>query len=135
MGVTRVNPEVLAPPIQGLYSQIVVSQGSRRVYIAGQVAIDASGSLVGLGDHESQARQAWSNIKGAVHAVGGTGHDIVRYSIAVVDHRPELVEIIYRVGIEIFGDEFPKAASILTGVQTLAFPEWLVEIEAEAILD
>ncbi|WP_028935378.1 RidA family protein [Pseudonocardia spinosispora] len=135
MAVERINPATLAPPIMDLYSQVVLARGTRHVRIAGQVAIDVDGNLVGEGDYAAQARQAWLNIRCAVEAVGGTGHDITRYSINVVDHRPELVEDIYRAGAEVFGDEFPKAASTLLGVQALALPGWLIEIEAEAILD
>lgn len=135
MAVERVNPSTLAPPIRDLYTQVVVARGARRVHIAGQVAVDRHGVLVGAGDYEAQAKQAWQNIKEAIHAVGGSGNDITRYSISVVDYKPNLVEVIYRAGSEVFKDEFPNAASILTGVQRLAYSEWLVEIEAEATLD
>jgi enamine deaminase RidA (YjgF/YER057c/UK114 family) len=118
-----------------LYAQILVARGSRHVRIAGQVATDVDGKLVGANDHAAQAKQTWLNIKNAVQAVGGTGRDITRYSINVVDCTPELVGVIYKAGAEVFGDEFPMAASTMIGVQTLALPGWLIEIEAEAILD
>jgi enamine deaminase RidA (YjgF/YER057c/UK114 family) len=135
MAIERLNPDTLAPPVMDLYAQVLVARGTRRVHIAGQVALDAEGKLVGDGDYSAQARQTWLNIKNAVLAAGGTGHDITRYSINVVDHKPELVDVIYTAGIEVFGDAFPKAASTLIGVATLALPGWLIEIEAEAILD
>jgi len=135
MSIERINPDSLAPPIMDLYAQVLVCTGSRQVRIAGQVAVDADGKLVGEGDYAVQARQTWLNIKNAIEAVGGTGRDIVRYSINVVDHRPELVPVIYQAARDIFGDDFPKAASTLLGVQSLALPGWLIEIEAEAILD
>lgn len=135
MTVERVNPTGMAPPIRDLYAQVVIARGSRRVHIAGQVSIDAAGNLVGPGDYCAQAKQAWLNIQTAITAVGGSGADITRYSISVVDHKPELVEVIYGAGIEVFGDDFPKAASILVGVQSLGYSEWLIEIEAEAALD
>ena len=135
MATERLNPDALAAPVMDLYAQVVVARGTRHVCIAGQVAIDAAGNLVGDGDYAAQARQAWLNIKNAVAAAGGTGHDITRYSINVVDHRPELVEVIYSAGKDVFENEFPKAASTLIGVATLALPGWLIEIEAEAILD
>jgi enamine deaminase RidA (YjgF/YER057c/UK114 family) len=50
MTIDIINPATLAAPIGDLYAQVVVAQGSRRVYIAGQVTIDCEGRLVGEGD-------------------------------------------------------------------------------------
>ena len=52
MSVQRVNPDALAPPVQGLYSHAVTGTGTRFVAIAGQIALDAEGNLVGPGDHD-----------------------------------------------------------------------------------
>jgi enamine deaminase RidA (YjgF/YER057c/UK114 family) len=135
VAIERINPDSIASPVEGLYAQVVVASGTRRVHIAGQVAIDRDGNLVGPGDYKSQATQAWANVKAAIHAVGGTGHDITNYTIAVVNHEPHLVEVIYGAGMQVFGDEFPRAAAILVGVQCLGYPEWLIEIEADGVLD
>ncbi|XVQ07214.1 RidA family protein [Spirillospora sp. CA-255316] len=132
--LTRVNPPTLSPPAQDLYSHVVIAPAARTAYLAGQVALDASGELVGPGDHAAQARQAFRNVKLALEAIGATPMDMVRHNIYVVDHRPELVPIIFGAAQEIYGDPWPRTSSTFLGVQTLALPDWLIEIEATALL-
>lgn len=55
-----INPEGLPTPSS--YTHVVVATGSRLVFVAGQVADDPSGNLVGLGDLAAQARQAFANV-------------------------------------------------------------------------
>ncbi|GAA2276837.1 hypothetical protein GCM10010149_20090 [Nonomuraea roseoviolacea subsp. roseoviolacea] len=64
----RVDPPALCPPVRGLYAHVVIAPAGRTAYIAGQVALDASGELVGPGDHAAQARQAFLNVKLALEA-------------------------------------------------------------------
>jgi enamine deaminase RidA (YjgF/YER057c/UK114 family) len=60
MSVERLNPGALAAPVMNLYSQLAVgSPGARLVAIAGQVALDSDGELVGTGDHGAQAEQVF----------------------------------------------------------------------------
>ncbi|MEV4014120.1 RidA family protein [Nonomuraea angiospora] len=130
----RVDPPALCPPVQNLYSQVVIAPAGRTAYIAGQVALDASGELVGPGDHAAQARQAFHNVKLALEGVGATPSDLVRHNIYVVGHRPELVPVIFGAAREAYGDPWPLAASTLLGVEALGLPGWLIEVEATALL-
>src|SRR5438477_1418420 len=80
------SPNTLPPPVG--YSQIVKVNKGTMVYIAGQVASDASGKLVGEGDFSAQVEQVFRNLKTAVEAAGGTMVDVVKlnyYIVAAVD--------------------------------------------------
>jgi enamine deaminase RidA (YjgF/YER057c/UK114 family) len=114
------------------YSHVAIAQGSRMVFISGQVGFDADGQLVGE-DHYSQAEQAFRNVATAVEAVGGSTESIVKITVFVVDHRPQLLEPLMNARAAAFGEH--KSASTYVGVQALARPGLLVEVEAVAILD
>ncbi|MFG2779380.1 RidA family protein [Streptomyces prunicolor] len=131
----RINPPTLASPVMDLYSQVTVVRPGRIVNVAGQVAIDVNGDLVGKDDYKEQARQAFLNVKLAVEAAGGTGHDITTYCVHVVRYEVEHLLPIFEAGKEVFGDEWPLCASMLIGVTALALPEWLIEINATAVLE
>lgn len=132
--LARVNPPALCPPVQDLYAHVVIAPAGRTAYVAGQVALDASGELVGPGDHAAQARQAFRNVKLALEGVGAAPADMVRHNIYVVGHRPELVPVIFGAAQEVYGDPWPLAASTLLGVQALGLPGWLIEVEATVLL-
>ena len=131
MTIERHNPEALPTP--ETYSQVVTAEGGRLVFVAGQVALDREGNLVGDGDLSEQVRQASRNIKTALEAVGAQLADIVKITTFVVGHRPEFLPIIADARRMELGDLRP--ASTLIGVQALARPEFLVEIEAIAVLE
>ncbi|MEW5420790.1 RidA family protein [Amorphus sp. 3PC139-8] len=124
------NPPTVAPPIQGLYAQLTIVDTGRIAFLAGQVALDRSGDLVGPGDHRLQAAQCFRNIKAALVALGVGPQAIAKMTIYVVDHKPERIEEIFGAGADVFGDAWPVTASTYLGVGSLGFPEWLVEIDA-----
>lgn len=131
----KLNPAGLAPPVQDLYAQIVVAPAGRRMAaIAGQVAIDARGELVGAGSHEQQARQCFLNIRAALDALGATPGDILQMKIHVVDQRPDRIAAIFGAGRGVFGADWPLCASTYLGVACLGLPEWLVEIDALVVM-
>ncbi|MGH8952757.1 MAG: RidA family protein [Acidimicrobiia bacterium] len=126
------NPSTLPPPAG--YSQIVEVSGGTTVYIAGQVAWDTDGEVVGVGDFEAQARQVFANLVEALAAAGATPSDLVKIGIYVVDHTPEKLGVIRRVRDELLGGD-PPPTSTLIGVQTLALPDLLIEVDAIAVVD
>uniref|UniRef100_UPI001ED9869B RidA family protein n=1 Tax=Sphingobium sp. DC-2 TaxID=1303256 RepID=UPI001ED9869B len=128
--VSRLNPPTLAPPVMGLYAQVMVAPTGRLAFVAGQVALDAEGRFVGTGDHRAQALQCFANIRAAVAAVGAAPGDIVKMTINVVDHHADLIGPIFDAGREVFGADWPITASTLLGVAALGLPEWLIEIDA-----
>jgi len=101
------------------------------VWIAGQVARNGDGELVGLADPEAQAVQCYENIKAVVETAGGTLDDIVSCTTYLSDraYREPVTEVRHRY---FKGPDYPtNTLCIVTG---LGLPEYLVEIEAVAVL-
>jgi enamine deaminase RidA (YjgF/YER057c/UK114 family) len=116
------------------FSQVVVASGSRTIYTAGQVSIDEGGALVGAGDLAEQTAQAMRNVGLALTAAGASYSDIVKITTYVVNYKPEHRAIIGKARAPFFASGTPPA-STLVGVAALALSEWLVEIEAIAVVD
>src|SRR5213594_4439431 len=90
MAITRKNiqPEALATPSRSghtLYSHVVSVEGRRLIFVAGQLARDRAGNVVGKGDMRAQIRQVGENIKAALAAAGATLSDIVKTNTYVTD--------------------------------------------------
>jgi len=128
------NPPGMPPPVSDVYAQISIAPAGRLAFIAGQVAVDQAGDLVGPGDYGLQAEQCFRNIKAALEALNAEASQVVRMTIHVVNHRAELRPLIFPAGRAVFGDEWPVCASMLLGVQALGRPEWLIEIDATIAL-
>ena len=121
-------PGVYDPPI---YAQAVKVSGAQTIlYIAGQVAYTAEGGAAHAGDFKAQARAALQCLKAQVEAGGGTMADIVKVNTYLTDirHRADYGPI----REEFFGKKMP--AHTLVAVAALAQPEFLIEIEAVAVL-
>ncbi len=119
---------VFDPPA---YAQAVkVTVGQTILYIAGQVAYGPDGAAAHAGDFRAQARAALQCLKAQVEAGGGTMADIVKVNTYLTDirHRAEYGP----VREEFFGKKMP--AHTLVAVAALAQPEFLIEIEAVAVL-
>jgi enamine deaminase RidA (YjgF/YER057c/UK114 family) len=116
------------------FSQVVAASGRRTIYTAGQVSIDERGALVGAADLAAQTAQAMRNVGLALAAVGASYADIVKITTYVVNYKPEHRSIIGKARAPFFADGTPPA-STLVGVAALALPEWIVEIEAIAVVD
>jgi enamine deaminase RidA (YjgF/YER057c/UK114 family) len=116
------------------FSQVVVASGTRTIYTAGQVSIDERGALVGADDLAAQTEQAMRNVGLALAAAGASYADVVKITTYVVNYKPEHRAIIGKARAPFFANGTPPA-STLVGVAALALPEWLVEIEAVAVVD
>jgi enamine deaminase RidA (YjgF/YER057c/UK114 family) len=128
-----VNPPTLAKPVG--FSHGVEATG-RLLFIAGQVARDAAGNVVGKGDLVAQFRQVCENLRTVVAAAGGQLGDVVKLTIYVLDvdgykARLKPLGAVYR---EYFGRHFP--AMTLVGARDLfdAADGCLIEIEGMAVL-
>ena len=129
-----INPNSLFSSLPHGFSQVVVASGRKMVFISGQTAWDAHKNIVGGDNVLEQARQAFRNLETALEAAGGTLKDVVALRIYVVDYEAESGT---GVGIgltEFFSSENPPASTWI-GVSALAEPEFLIEIEATAVLD
>jgi enamine deaminase RidA (YjgF/YER057c/UK114 family) len=131
MPVRTSNPEALHRP--PTYSHVAVGTGNRMVFVAGQVALDAGGSVVGEEDVAQQALQAYRNVAMALASVDAPIDSVAKITTFVVGHRPEMLEPIREARSAVFGDHLPGIT--LVGVQALARPEFLIEVEAVAMID
>jgi enamine deaminase RidA (YjgF/YER057c/UK114 family) len=129
MTLELINPEGLPTPAS--YTQVIAATGSRLVFVAGQVADDAEGNLVAPGDLAAQARQAFANVGRALAAAGARPEQTTKITIYVVHHRPDYLPDIATARMAAFGDH--KPADTLVGVETLAEPGYLIEVEAIAV--
>jgi enamine deaminase RidA (YjgF/YER057c/UK114 family) len=127
--VQFINPGGLPTP--AAYSQVAVATGSTMVFIAGQEPEDAQGRLVGPGDLAAQAHQVFANLGRALAAAGARPAQVAKITIYVVHHRPEYLPVIEAARAGLFGGSKPP--DTVVGVQTLARPEYLIEVDAVAV--
>ncbi|MFQ5636099.1 MAG: Rid family hydrolase, partial [Gammaproteobacteria bacterium] len=115
------------------FSQVVTSPPGKLVFVSGQVAWDKDFNLVGAGGLATQARRALGNLKHALLAAGASVADITMLRAYIVDFQPEYFDELSPVFQQFFdGVELP--ASTWLGVQALAGPGLLIEIEAQAVV-
>lgn len=131
MNVEYANPSQLCPTYG--WTHVASVTGGKTIYISGQVGINERGEVVGKGDMKAQTEQAFRNIEVALHAAGATFKDVVKTSLFVVGLRPEHVPIIREVRSRYVSSENPPV-STLVGVQALVGPDWMIEIEAMAVV-
>lgn len=125
------NPPGVNPP-RGNYVQAVVVAAPTLVFVSGQVAMDEHGDVVGKGNIEAQIRQVFHNLKVVLEAAGSSLDNIVMWTIYDTDIGAH-AETVNRVGREVMGGAgFP--ASTKVGVTRLAHPDYLIEIDAVAIV-
>jgi 2-iminobutanoate/2-iminopropanoate deaminase len=128
MAVERIQPDGLSSP--PTYSQVVKTGNT--IYIAGQVAQDEHGQVVGPGDFVAQANQVFENLAKALAAAGAGFGDLVKTTVYVTD--PRYREALRDVRSKYLGST-PPPASTLVVVAGLALPEYLLEIEAVAVVE
>jgi len=115
------------------WTHVVTSRGGKTIYISGQTAVDASGQIVGKGDLKRQTEQTFENLRLALAAAGATWADVVVTRLYVVNLKTEDVPIIREVRSRYVSPDHPPA-STLVGVQALVGADWLIEIEATAVV-
>lgn len=125
------KPEGLAPSTG--YSHVVVARPGKLVFIAGQVANDKQGKLVGKDDLKAQAIQVFENLKAALSAAGATFDDVVKINWYVKGYKPEYLPTLREVRNSFVNkDKLP--ASTLVGVAALFQEDYLLEVEAIAVI-
>lgn len=134
MSKISLNPDSLFPSRQYGFSQIVVAQGSRTVYFSGQVAWDENQNIIGENDLRAQVWQSLRNVATAVTTTGGTMADIVALRIYIVQEWMDKTAPVSEGLKAFFPGDHPPATTWI-GVQSLARPEFLIEIEGTAVLD
>jgi len=124
-----IQPQILSDP-RPRYSQGIVTQPGKLLFIAGQTAIDKDHNVVGKGDIEAQAKQIFENIQAVLNEVGASLENLVMTTIYLTDHK-------YREGYNRVRNQYYKGApptSTLVVVKGLANPDYLIEIASVAAL-
>src|SRR5690242_14433229 len=133
MTVERIQPPTLSVPTA--YSHVVKVTGGTHIFIAGQTPVNANGEVVGKGDFAAQAEQVFRNVTGALEAAGADWSNVVK----VVQYIPGYNAERHRPVLGAMRQKYMVAGhlpvSTLLGVQSLANPEFLIEIDAIAVID
>ena len=114
----------------GIFSSAAWQPEGKVLHISGHVSNDVDGHIVGVGDIGAQTRQVLDNLKRVLECAGGEMSDILKVTVYVTDMSG--LEEIHRVRSEFFTKPYP--ASTLVEVTALVKPEFLIEIEAVAVI-
>ena len=113
------------------YSHVVEARGGRTLYIAGQLALDADGNLVGAGDFRAQIKQVFANLNARLEEAGATFKDVVKLNYYLTD-ASDLQAL--REARDSYVNQAAPPASTLVVVKQLVRPEYLCEVEAIAVV-
>jgi 2-iminobutanoate/2-iminopropanoate deaminase len=129
-GKQQVRSDRLREP-SGHFSQaIAVEAKGRIVFVSGMTARRADGTIAGVGDIEAQTRQVCENIRSALESAGGTLDDVCRVDVFV--RNMEHFDRIHKVRREYF--KAPAPASTMVEVTKMVHPDYLIEINAIAVV-
>ena len=129
----NIQPDALSKRVVNghvLYSHVVTVEGTRTIYVSGQLARDRDGNLVGKGDMRVQLRQVGENVKAALEAAGASLGDLVKTTTFVTDIEEYFKHVDVRMAY--FGVALPTSTTV--EVRRLAHPDFLVEVEAIAVV-
>jgi reactive intermediate/imine deaminase len=107
------------------------AKAGNTLYIAGQVAQDVNGHLVGKGDFEAQVRQVYENLKNIIEETGGTLKNIVKMTTFLTHYN--YIETYRSIRSQYFHEPCPP--NTLLFIESLALPDYMIEVEAIAVLD
>ena len=134
MKIKKIQPDTLFKRAVGghtLYSPVVTVKGGTLVFVSGLLARDKAGTIVGKGDMGAQIRQVGENLRLALESAGARLEDLVRTTTYVTD----IDEFFKHVDIRMkyLGPALPTSTTV--EVRRLSHPDFLVEIEAFAVID
>jgi 2-iminobutanoate/2-iminopropanoate deaminase len=130
MPKTQVSTTALHAP-NGVFSQATIVEATGRlVFVSGMTARRPDGSIAGVGDIREQTRQVCENVQAAVQAAGGTLTDVCRVDVYV--RNMEDFAKIHEIRAQYFTEPLP--ASTMVEVSKLAHPDYLIEINAIAVV-
>ena len=127
-GVRFLNPRTLSMPTG--YTHVVEVNSGRTIYIAGQVALDKAGNVVGKGDFAAQTNQVFENLKLALASVGASFENVVKINTYVTDMSQ--IRTLREIRSRYYSNNAP--ASTLVQIGKLAQEELMIEIEAIAVV-
>jgi enamine deaminase RidA (YjgF/YER057c/UK114 family) len=129
MALKTIQPKNLNDP-RPRYSQGILAEGGKLLFVAGQTASDKEGNVVGKGDIKAQTTQVFANLKAVLEAAGGTLDDLVMTTTYIVDR--EYREGYNQVRQGIYKKDPPTSTLVI--VKGLAHPDYLIEIAGIAVL-
>jgi 2-iminobutanoate/2-iminopropanoate deaminase len=130
MAKQQVTTSKVREPMGHFSQAIAIEAKGKLVFISGMTARCPDGTIAGIGDVEAQTRQVCENLKSAVEAAGGTMEDICRVDVYV--RNIEHFDKIHKVRREYF--RAPAPASTMVEVTKMVSPEYLIEINAIAVI-
>ena len=134
MAHKRLQPEALFPSSQYGFSQVVRAAGGKHIFCAGQTAWDKDQNIIGPGDFRRQIKKTLENVEVALNEAGAGRADVTSLRIYVVEYDLQKLPVIGEELSLFFGpDNLP--ANTLLGIDKLALPEFMIEIEAIALID
>ena len=127
------NPESIHKP--NGYSHVAEVERGKLIYIAGQVAFNKTGELVGKNDVAVQIEQVFANLGEALKSAGASFSNVVKFNIFCVDRvdRSKLPEI--RAVRDRYINTQAPPVSTFVFVSSLVNPDWLIEVEAVAVVE
>jgi enamine deaminase RidA (YjgF/YER057c/UK114 family) len=133
MAFERSNPPGVHQPAP-TYTHLIRVKDGDLLYISGQIALDEAGELVGKGDLGAQARQVFKNLKAILASVGADLSNVLKWTIYIVNYQHADREILVGAMQDEFDAPLPPASTLL-GVQSLAYPDLLIEIDAIGLVE
>ncbi len=132
---TILNPKTIARPVAP-YSHTAIVEARRFLIIAGQIAVDKKGKVVGKGDFARQFNKVYANLGAALKAAGATFNHVVQLTTFLVDSRD--IPAFFQARNRLYKKIYPKRdypPNTLLVIDRLVFEDLLLEIEAIAALD
>lgn len=126
------SPPGLPKPVG--YSHVAEVASGKMAYISGQVAMDAAGNLVGGSDYRAQLEQVFANLNTALAAAGGSFRNVIKLNYYIVDSVERSEFFAYRAVRDKYVDTANPPAATVIVVRGLFLPEFLVEIDAVAVI-
>jgi len=129
MATKVIQPQSLSDP-RPRYSQGILADGGKLLFIAGQTASDKDGNVIGKGDIEAQSHQVFRNLSAVLQEAGGSLDNLVMTTTYITDRK-------YREGYNRVRTQYYKKSSptsTLVIVSGLAHPDYLIEIAGVAVL-
>ncbi|MEW6130453.1 MAG: RidA family protein [Acidobacteriota bacterium] len=114
------------------YSHIVEVRGGRTLYIAGQLALDKQGNLVGEGDFRAQVEQVFANLKLRLEEVGATFQEVIKLNYYLTDASDLLA--VREIRNRYINTDNPPASTLVV-VKQLVREAYLIEVEAIAVVN
>ena len=129
MATKVIQPKSLSDP-RPRYSQGILAEGGKLLFVAGQTASDKDGNVVGKGDIEAQTAQVFKNLSAVLEEAGGSLDNLVMTTTYITDRKYR--EGYNRVRMQYYKKDPPTSTLVI--VTGLAHPDYLIEINGVAVL-